>query len=125
MQHAEETIREVERIEEEQRTLRAGLGALDNQSRSIETLLHDPNLDPARWNEPAAYQSLKRLFRHLIHAAELQHCDGGGFRVELQVYRVLSPESRENGSIESMLDHFHTTVLFPRRVGAGRNAQAS
>jgi hypothetical protein len=116
-QRAEQVIADCGRLEGEQRTLRAGLAALDGQSRSLDALLRDPNLDPNRWREPSVYQSLKRLFLHLICKAELRACDEGGFVVELQLYRVLSPQGRENDTSESMLDHFKTTVLYPRRVG--------
>ncbi len=101
VQCAEDVIAMCEQREGEQRTLRAGLRALDAQARSLDVLLHDPNLDPSRWHEPSVYQSLKRLFVHLIHGVELRACDEGGFVVELQLYRVLSPHSRENNTPES------------------------
>ncbi len=101
VQRAEDVIADCEHLEGEQRTLRAGLCALDAQARSLDTLLRDPNLDPARWREPSVYQSLKRLFAHLIRKAELCACSEGGFVVELRLYRVLSPIGRENGSSES------------------------
>lgn len=118
IQHAEQIVASCEKLEGEQRTLRAGVGALDAQARSIDALLNDPNLDPARWREPSVYQALKRLFTHLIHSAELHTCANGGFVVDLRVYRVLSPQGRENGTNESTLELFSTTPLYPRRVGA-------
>ena len=115
VQRAEDVIADCERLEGEQRTLRAGLCALDAQARSLDVLLHDPNLDPARWREPSVYQSLKRLFAHLIRKAELCACGEGGFVVELRLYRVLSPIGRENDTPESAYTIAFTKTTIPRR----------
>ena len=98
-QHADTAVAACDAMEEQVRTLQLGVGVLDEQARTIDGILADPNLTPERWREPAVYQSLKRLFAVLVAGAELRAADSGGYVVASQVYRV--PQSRENGTTES------------------------
>ena len=76
-QHADTAVAACDAMEEQVRTLRLGVGVLDEQARTIDGILADPNLTPERWREPAVYQSLKRLFAVLVAGAELRAADSG------------------------------------------------
>jgi hypothetical protein len=67
----EATITELATIEAQQQTLRAGLDSLDAQTRSIEQILRQPNLDPARWEEPAVNAALQRALQVMVRRIEI------------------------------------------------------
>jgi DNA invertase Pin-like site-specific DNA recombinase len=68
---AEATITELVTIEGQQQILRAGLDSLDAQTRSIEQILRQPNLDPARWEEPSVNAALQRALHIMVRRIEV------------------------------------------------------
>jgi DNA invertase Pin-like site-specific DNA recombinase len=97
----EEAVEAYTEMEGQQRTLQRGLEALDAQLRTAEIILTSPLLDPARWQEPAISQILKRALHLLVHRAELQEQKRGTYRVKLWLYREEFLLFRENVSFES------------------------
>ncbi len=67
----EAIITELATIEAQQQTLRAGLDSLDAQTRSIEQILRQPNLDPARWEEPSVNAALQRALHIMVRRVEV------------------------------------------------------
>jgi hypothetical protein len=58
-------------VEAQQLMLRAGLDSLDTQTRSIEQILRQPNLDPTCWQEPAANAALPRALHAMVRRIEV------------------------------------------------------
>jgi hypothetical protein len=48
---------------------RAALDTLAAKARSVVAVLTDPNLDPARWREPAVFAALRRALAILVEKA--------------------------------------------------------
>jgi hypothetical protein len=64
------------------------LDALEVQLQKVEVILTSPLLDPARWQELAVSQILKRALHLLVHRAELQEERRGCYRVKLWLYKT-------------------------------------
>jgi hypothetical protein len=86
IEHAEGAVRAHEELQAQQRTLRAGLDALDTQARTIALTLASPFLDPARWQESEAHMALKRALRLLVHKLVLIQDAPSTYVVEVWMY---------------------------------------
>lgn len=83
---AEAAVQELSELETNERTLRAGLSALDSQARSVERTLTNPDLDPARWEEPAANLALQRALRVMVRRIEVSRQSKGRYSVKIWLY---------------------------------------
>ncbi|MEN9939106.1 MAG: hypothetical protein RLZZ387_5685, partial [Chloroflexota bacterium] len=68
-ERAEELVREYQEGVGRQQQLQAALDTLAAKARSVVAVLTDPNLDPARWREPAVFASLRRALTILVEKA--------------------------------------------------------
>lgn len=87
-ERAESALQAIAAIETEQRTLRAGVQALDQQARSVVGMLTHPLVVPARWREPEVYQALRRALQVLVHRADLEPRGPLEYVVHLWLYNV-------------------------------------
>jgi hypothetical protein len=68
-ERAEELVREYQEGVARQQQLQAALDTLAAKARSVVAVLTDPNLDPARWREPAVFAALRRALAILVEKA--------------------------------------------------------
>lgn len=70
----------------QQQQLRAALDSLTVKARSVLEVLTDPNLDPARWREPAVFAAFRRALSLLVKKAVVSQANTrSAFFVELTV----------------------------------------
>jgi hypothetical protein len=71
---------------EAQQHIRASLDSLTAKARSVIAILTDPNLDPTRWQEPAAFAALRRALTLLVKNALVSEGNtSGSYLVQLTV----------------------------------------
>lgn len=66
---AERLVAEYQQNEIQQRQIHAALESLTAKARSVFAVLTDPNLDPARWQDPAVLGALRRALAILVKKA--------------------------------------------------------
>ena len=101
-ERAEELIREYQQGVARQQQLQAALDTLTANARSVVAVLTDPNLDPARWREPAVFAALRRALTILVEKAVVSEgCTRSSFLVTLSV--TTDPIGmRKNGSVVNL-----------------------
>lgn len=82
-QRAEASVSELEKLVSNERTLRAGLNALDSQARNVERILTHPDLDPKRWKVPSVNQALQRALRLMVRRIEVSQQGPGRYTAKI------------------------------------------
>jgi hypothetical protein len=68
-EHAEQLVVAYQEGMAQQQQIRAALDSLTVKARSVLAVLTDPNLDPARWQEPAVFAAFRRTLILLVKKA--------------------------------------------------------
>jgi len=86
VERADRLVTEYQENEAQQRQIRAAIDSLTTKARSVLAVLTDPNLDPARWQEPAVFGAFRRALALLVKKAVVRQGNTrSAFFVELTV----------------------------------------
>ena len=69
IERAERLVASYQENEVQQQQIRAAIHSLTTKARSVLAVLMDPNLDPARWQEPTVFAAFRRALALLVKKA--------------------------------------------------------
>ena len=69
VERADRLVTEYQENEAQQRQILAAIDTLTTKARSVLAVLTDPNLDPARWQEPAVFAAFRRALALVVKKA--------------------------------------------------------
>ena len=115
-ERAEAALRDLATLETEEQTLRVGLESLGDQSRLVERVLNQPNLDPARWEEAAVNMALQRALRLIVQKIEVSREGPRNYTVSIWLLKAENLLFSAFSKSESSRDIFDTTRFQPLRL---------
>ena len=82
-ERAEAAVQALTELDAKKHIIQVGLETLDNQARTIERVLRQPDLDPSRWQEPAPNRALQRALRMMVRKIEVVRVGEGSYTVKI------------------------------------------
>jgi hypothetical protein len=124
---AEAAVRDLATVEAEEQTLRVGLESLGDQARLVERVLNQPNLDTARWAEPAVSMALQRALRLIVQKIEVSREGPRSYTVSVWLLKTESllfstfskSESADDTTCTTFYDTGYTSLVWMRGYEGG------
>ena len=102
VERADRLVAAYQENEAQQQQIRAAIDSLTTKARSVLAVLTDPNLDPARWQEPTVFAAFRRALALLVKKAVVSEVSTrSAFSVHLTVTTDPIAEP-QNGSVVNL-----------------------